>query len=262
MKIEQLATFLLKSSVRSLPIITMSVVTAMVWLAALANEARAGDQFVRDTANCSGSSSAVPPTKLCRTSWQGPNTTMNIRAVDQYSGQAPWLVAAVQAAVNSWYNAPGPIRASFSPQPNDSYVFYKTGTNSGPYLLPGEVGITRMCTSSSCSVAFFVANFQYSEIYMNREILNQAYVGTSGGVFKAQWTAAHELGHAVLLDHHPRGSCPGYNIWTSVLMRPCADEGPGVNGPVGWDLGTLIDPPCIGTAGQKGVRCVFRWTVN
>lgn len=224
--------------------------------------ARAGHQYLNDSAHCANSSGSG--LKLCRTNWQGANTTMNIRAVDDYSSIAPWLTSAVTAAVNSWYNAPGPIRATFSSQANDSYVWYKTGTNSGPYTSTGIIGITRQCLSSSnCATYFFIGNFQFTEIYLNRSILTQSYVQTSGGTFKAQWVAAHEMGHAVGLDHHPREvPSPCYNLWSSVLMRPCADEGPGVNGPVGWDLGTLISPACAGDGGQKGVRCIYRWTLN
>lgn len=220
------------------------------------SDAEAGHQMVAGQYHCSSSP------KLCRATWTTPNTEVNIRVIDQYSGSAPYLTTAVNNAVASWFlSGGGPIRARTSAYPNDSFAYMKIGTSAGPYLTPSDVGITRLCVSS-CTTLVGVYNIVWSETYLNLSILTNAYVQTSGGAFKAQWTAAHELGHSVGLDHHPRGGCPGYNIWTSVLMRPCADEGPGVNGPVGWDIGTLTNPPCQGTDGQLGVRCIYRWSLN
>lgn len=204
----------------------------------------------QDTGSCSG-----PSVVVCRTNWPGPNgQPMNIRTIDQFSGSAWWWLAPATSAGASWHNSAGPQNVSYSPQSNDSWVYQKYGWTGYGGLAADSLAINYNCTmSGSCSTPG--VNTHWSEEYFNRDQPEMQ----NGYPYLQQAVFAHELGHAFGLKHH--------DGTLQTIMRPIlydAEQYSGrPNGPLDpTDIGTLTNPPCTSATGNRGIRCIYRWTIN
>jgi hypothetical protein len=187
-----------------------------------------------------------PNTKeMCRVTWAGQNTNLYIRLIDQFSqySEHQWRQAAENAAAN-WSNSAGPQNFNFTAVPNDSWDYLNFCTDSISPCFPGIYGLTKNCSQSRvCDNTGTVAmDIWYSDIWFDATQMDPLQS-------QSKWTHvfAHEYGHTLGLSHH--------NV-TGVLMNGSTSDWSTL-GPTNTDIGPL--PPCSGTFGQGGVRCIYNY---
>jgi hypothetical protein len=165
--------------------------------------------------------------------------------IDQFSqySEHQWYTAASNAATN-WSTASGPQYVSFTPATNDSWDYLKFCTDSISPCFPGVYGETQNCnTSNTCDNTGTVAmDIYYSNVWFDATQMDPLQS-------TAKWTHvfAHEYGHTLGLAHHNA---------TGVLMNGSTSDFSTL-GPTATDIGPL--PPCSGTSGQGGVRCIYNY---
>jgi len=101
-------------------------------------------------------------------------------------------------------------------------------------------------------------NILWSDEWFNSSHSDMAGSGsTPTHPYRVQWVFAHEMGHALGLNHHDSADH---------LMRPnVLDDESGVNpnGPMDpGDLGSLTSPACTAATASRGTRCIYRWTLD
>ena len=123
-----------------------------------------------------------------------------------------------------------------------TYLYWSSTGNWG--LGATTLGITWICdTGGFCTSAPTSGmNIFKANVFMNANTL------TPASAFARQWTAAHEMGHAMGVFHHSS---------TSYLMNPSVGA---VNGPAAGDIGAK--PPCSGGSTAYGVRCIYNWNAD
>lgn len=201
--------------------------------------------------NGQGRCNASP--QFCRASWSGPNTSLPVRAIDDFSGTAPYWALAANNAIASWSNVNGPQHGvvKWSAQTNDTWDYFHYSTTGNHGLTNGNVlGITWNCdTFHNCYDTNIAIVVLWSDVYLNGSTLTNST--TYPIPFATQWTFAHELGHTLGLDHHS----DNYH-----LMNPTGYPYY-VNGPTDpGDLGSL--PICPATKTNWGVRCIYGWSLS
>jgi len=175
----------------------------------------------------------------CRTTWSG-GSALPIYVIPNFDSQRPMWEPALDYALNQWNGVPGPQQVSRQRQTNDSWVFFDASSTGQDGLQPGNLGVTWECDSSNyCTPGFESMYVSYNSIKLNTTELDIRPIGYNDS------TQAHELGHALGLDH---------SLDTNQLMYK--DVGPDKPATVA-DTGIL--PPCSGSDDQHGLRCIYNW---
>jgi hypothetical protein len=171
----------------------------------------------------------------CRTNWEGPGKILKLRIIDQMGNSG--LTTRNQTAYTNWNNNNnGPQDFSTTVRTNDSHIYMKIDNGLG-----APNGYEWECISSACP-APAPTNTLWSEIYVPEGNLT---CGICGDGTVAIAIFAHELGHALGLEHHESSDA----LMQSMSFR---------QGPTSVDIG--LDPPCSGASTTWGVRCIYRFT--
>lgn len=170
----------------------------------------------------------------CRSNWPGGNRPLPLRWVTQVQNSITNQQA--NFAYGNWNSADGPQDFLTTPRSNDSFIYFKLDSTIVP-----PSGYTWNCTGVGSCPAPNPNNTVWSEIYVTDA--NRTCTGCSAMLARA--VIAHEIGHTLQLFHHNDAGA---------LMQ----EGTTRVAPTSVDIGS--DPPCTGTSGQRGIRCVFNFT--
>jgi hypothetical protein len=179
--------------------------------------------------------------EMCRTSWQGKDSPIYMRIIDQLNNAQLHNDAGL--ACRNWNSAPGPQLCSYTPTSGDTFTYLKRDDS-----VPAPNGYTWNCVPGACPTGNDAGNILWSEIFVPVANLQEA---TACGItmFWSTQVFAHELGHAYGLAHH------GIQCSNQAVMTQGEHS---FLGPTSIDIGPF--PGCSRGPGTGGIRCIYENT--
>lgn len=181
--------------------------------------------------------------RVCRTNWAGPNTRVGFYNINNTTGQRPTWRFGIEKATNRWEVAPGPQYMRLDNTGGLAWNYFEFSFNGDHGNGPGILATTWSCTDTGyCTYFDEPVHIKWASMWLNASVLD----GSPSDVF--DWTATHELGHAMGLSHNTVNTRPS-------VMAPAYNSTNRRNIPHGDDIGSTN---WCGFSPPGGLRCIYR----